>query len=107
MSAKPVQLELPFDRPALRVIRGQGLKQPESLGSREAVTRVLLETGASLLLRQISNLRAQEINRKVEEILGLFDAVDQAPALMPSLNQELDDLESLMRETRNHRKRRT
>lgn len=105
LGEKPDQLELPFDRsPSLRLIRGGGDRPKEPLASREAVTRVLLETGVSLLLRQISSARAQEINRKVEEILGLFDSVDEIPALMPSLDRELNDLEMLMRETRSLRK---
>lgn len=87
--------------PGLRVIRGEGQRrQQEPLASRDAVARVLMEAGADLLLRRISPLRAQEIERKVDRVLDLFDRVDTAPVLMPVLKRHLDELEALMRETR-------
>lgn len=64
------------------------------------MVRVLVEAGADLLLRRISAERAEEIERKVDRVLRLFDQVDGAPVLMPVLKRQLDDLESLMRETR-------
>lgn len=87
-------------RPGLRVIQGGGQRTFEPLASRDAVVRVLIEAGADLLLRRISAERADEIERKVDRILRLFDQVDASPMLMPVLQRQLDDLEALMRETR-------
>lgn len=92
-------------RPGLRVIAGGGARVQERLSSRDAVVRVLVEAGADLLLRRISSERAAEIERTVNRVLHLFDRVDQVPALMPVLQRELDDLEALMRETREKRAR--
>jgi len=86
--------------PGLRVIRGEGQRRQEPLASRDAVARVLMEAGADLLLRRISPARAGEIERQVDRVLDLFDRVDKAPVLMPVLKRHLDDLEALMRETR-------
>lgn len=90
-------------RPAggLRVIKGEGQRRPdEPLASRDAVARVLMEAGVDLLLRRITPVRAAEIERQVDRVLNLFDRVDAAPLLMPVLRRHLDELESLMRETR-------
>src|SRR6218665_1720998 len=85
----------------LRVIKGGGQRrQDEPLASRDAVARVLMEAGVDLLLRRITPTRAAEIERKVDRGLELFDRVDAAPVLMPVLRRHLDDLEALMRETR-------
>ena len=85
----------------LRVIKGGGQRRPdEPLASRDAVARVLMEAGVDLLLRRISPARAAEIEKKVDRVLDLFDRVDAAPLLMPVLQRHLDDLEALMRETR-------
>ncbi len=92
-------------RPGLRVIAGGGARVQERLSSRDAVVRVLVDAGADLLLRRISSERAAEIERTVDRVLRLFDRVDQVPALMPVLQRELDDLEALMRETREKRAR--
>lgn len=100
------QLSLNFETqaPKLKVIRGLGQRRPdERLKSRDAVARVLVEAGADLLLRRISVERAEVIEREVDEILALFDAIDRHPALMPKLEQRLDGLEGLMRETRQAR----
>ncbi|MBZ4400058.1 hypothetical protein K8640_29440 [Myxococcus sp. XM-1-1-1] len=86
--------------PGLRVIQGEGRRKEEPLASRDAVARALMEAGADLLLRRISPARAQEIERKVDRVLDLFDRVDRAPVLMPVLKRHLDELEALMRETR-------
>nr|BDT33902.1 hypothetical protein MFMH1_35710 [Myxococcus sp. MH1] len=86
--------------PGLRVIQGEGRRKEEPLASRDAVARALMEAGADLLLRRISPARAQEIERKVDRVLDLFDRVDRAPVLMPVLKRYLDELEALMRETR-------
>ncbi len=86
--------------PGLRVIRGQGQRRQEPLASRDAVARVLMEAGADMLLRRITPARAEEIERKVDRVLDLFDRVDVAPVLMPVLKRHLDELEALMRETR-------
>jgi hypothetical protein len=114
----PVQLELALAprRPAektaiapqathLRVIQGGGQRKHEPLNSRNAVVRVLVEAGADLLLRRISPERAMEIEQQVNEILDLFDRVDKTPELMPMLRRRLDNLESLMGETRDTRRR--
>lgn len=85
----------------LRIIEGGGQRrQDEPLVSRDAVARVLMEAGVDLLLRRISPARAAEIERKVDRVLDLFDRVDVAPLLMPVLQRHLDELEALMRETR-------
>lgn len=93
-------------RGGLRVIQGGGQRTHEALKSRDAVVRVLVEAGADLLLRRISAERADEIERKVDRILRLFDQVDSTPLLMPVLQRQLDDLEALMRETRSIRQAR-
>jgi hypothetical protein len=95
------QLELPLSSaPKLRVINGLGQKQIEPLADRDAVARVLIEAGADLLLRRISPERAEAIEREVDEVLALFDKVDGNPILMPVLQRKLDELEALVRETR-------
>jgi hypothetical protein len=86
--------------PKLRVIDGGGQRVREKLASRDAVVRVLVETGADMLLRRISVERAEAIQENVARILDLFDAVDRAPELLPELQRELDGLERLMTETR-------
>ena len=96
------QLELPL-QPRFKVINGLGQKKIEALSSRDAVARVLIETGADLLLRRISPVRAEAIEGEVEEILSLFDRVDREPAVMAELQKRLDGLEALMRETRERR----
>lgn len=93
-------------RPRLRVIQGLGEKRDEALASRDAVARVLVEAGADLLLRRISPERAQAIEAEVDAILRLFDRVDANPLLLPVLTRRLDDLEAMMRETRQVRRRR-
>lgn len=112
-----MQLELPFSSspprpvaagaPALRLIRGEGARRPEPLQSRESVVRVLVETGADLLLRRISPERAGAIQRSVDQVLRLFDEVDGTPALLPVLRRELDALEALMTQTRQTKGRRS
>jgi hypothetical protein len=90
----------PKGAPHLRVINGEGRRTRESLQSREAVVRVLVEAGADLLLRRISPERAGEIQRSVDQVLRLFDEVDGTPALLPMLRREIDSLEELMQQTR-------
>lgn len=99
------QLEFPLDAPKLRVIQGLGQKKQEPLASRDAVARVLIEAGADLLLRRISSERAEAIEQEVDEILRLFDMVDDNRLLFPVLQRKLDALEQLMRETREKRRR--
>lgn len=84
----------------LRLTTGGGTKADEQLTSRDAVVRVLIETGADLLLRRISPTRAEEIQRTVDEILCLFDEVDETFDRWPRLKTRLDFLEALMTETR-------
>jgi hypothetical protein len=101
------QLELPLKQaPKLKVIQGLGQRTIEPLADRDAVARVLIEAGADLLLRRISSVRAEAIEQAVDEVLALFDQVDHTPALMPVLQQKLDDLEALARETRDLRSQR-
>jgi hypothetical protein len=100
---KASQLELPLT-PRLKVINGLGQKKPaERLSSRDAVARVLIEAGADMLLRRISPQRAEAIEQDVEEILALFDRVEEDPRALPELAKRLDQLEGLMRETRERR----
>lgn len=89
--------------PKLRVIRGMGQKKQEPLASRDAVARVLIEAGADLLLRRISPERAECIEEHVEAVLRLFERLDQEPALFETLQGKLDELESLMQDTRQKR----
>lgn len=98
------QLDLPL-APKLRVIDGLGQKKTEPLLTRDAVARVLMEAGADLLLRRISHERAEVIEKQVDEILELFDRVDDNRLLFPVLQKKLDALETLMQETREKRGR--
>jgi hypothetical protein len=100
---KATQLELPLT-PRLRVIKGLGQKKrAERLDSRDAVARVLIEAGADMLLKRISPERAEAIEQDVEEVLALFDRVEDDPRSFPELARKLDALEGLMRETRERR----
>jgi hypothetical protein len=98
----PNQLQLAL-APRLKVIAGLGQRAAEPLPSRDAVARVLMEAGADLLLRRISDERAGEIEHRVDEVLELFDRVDRHPLFRPVLQRKLDELEALMRETRDKR----
>jgi len=98
------QLSLPLG-PRLAVLQGGGQRRADRLDNRDAVARVLIEAGADLLLRRISHLRAEAIEAEVEAVLALFDQVDAQPAKLPELQRRLDDLEALMRETRERRGR--
>lgn len=115
--SNPEQLEFPFAdsstdsaaaktsaRSTFRVIEGGGERQQEPLLSRDAVVRILVETGADLLLRRISSERAEAIQREVDTILVTFDRVDRQPELMPMLERQLLNLEQLMSETRSLRR---
>lgn len=100
------QLEFSLNAaPKLRVIQGLGQKKQEALASRDAVARVLIEAGADMLLRRISPERAELIEHEVDEILRLFDLVDDNRLLFPVLQRKLEALETLMRETREKRRR--
>ena len=101
------QLELNLkSAPKLRVIEGLGQKKQEPLASRDAVARVLVEAAADMLLRRFTPERAEHIEKAVDDILELFDRVDDNRLLFPVLQRKLDDLEQLMRETRDNRGRR-
>lgn len=100
----PRQMELALP-PRLKVLSGEGRRAQEPLESRDAVARVLMEAGADLLLRRISDERAAEIEGRVNEVLELFDRVDRHPLFMAVLKRKLDELEALMRETRQKRRR--
>lgn len=92
--------QLTFDlRPRLKVLRGDGQRRADPMASRDAVARVLLDAGTDLLLRRISVPRAEAIEREVNEVLALFDAVDRTPSLMGQLERRLADLEALVAET--------
>jgi len=98
------QLQLSLQaRPKLKVINGLGQKKHERLASREAVARVLVGAGADLLLRRISPERAEVIERAVDEVMALFDAVERNRSLMPRLEKKLADLEALVRESESRR----
>ena len=84
----------------LRLLRGGNRRAEERLNSRDTVIRILIESGADLLLRRISAARAREIQRAVDEILLLFDQVDASPERIPLLRKQLDALERLMNDTR-------
>ena len=98
------QLSLPLG-PRLAVLEGGNQPRPDRLVDRDAVARVLLEAGADLLLRRISPVRAEAIEQEVEAVLALFDQVDAQPAKLPLLEKRLDELEALVRETRERRGR--
>src|SRR3954468_19198715 len=107
MKDPTTQLELPLTSPPrLKLIRGEGQRRLEPLDNRDAVARVLIEAGADLLLRRISPQRAGFIEGQGEEVLQLFDRVDKEPQVLPTLKRRLDDLEGLMRQTRETRVRR-
>jgi hypothetical protein len=89
-----------LSKKTFRIIVGGGEWAEERLTNRQAVIRVLIGAGADLLLRRISPQRAGEIQRRVDEILVLFDRVDDSPNLMPVLQNRLDKLEVFMQETR-------
>ena len=99
------QLDLDL-QPKLRLIKGLGQKQTEPLASRDAVARVLIEAGADMLLKRISAERAEVIEQQVDHILNLFDAVERDKTKFAELAARLDELEVLMRETREKRVRR-
>ena len=84
----------------MRLIAGGGTKADEQLTSRDAVVRVLIETGVDLLLRRISPTRAEAIQQTVDEILCLFDEADETLDRWTRLKTRLDFLEALMTETR-------
>lgn len=89
--------------PQLRLIQGGGQRREESLETRDAVARVLMEAGVDLLLKRITPLRAETIEREVDAVLALFDRVDAQPVLAPLLERRLDALEELVDETRERR----
>lgn len=100
------QLPLPLTSPPkLRVIQGEGQRKHEPLTNRDAVARVLIEAGADMLLRRISPERAQVIEELVDEVLELFDRVDRDAGALSVLQPKLDELEALVSETRQTRKR--
>ena len=84
----------------LRLLRGEGEKQPEALTSRDAVVRILIEAGADLLLRRISVERAEHIECCVNRVLYLFDLAEAQPEQLTALQAQLEELELLMRESR-------
>ena len=107
MIKDPRQLELSLaNKPRLTLIKGEGRRTEEPLDNRDAVMRVLIEAGADLLLRRISPERAEFIEERVDEVLALFDRVDREPGAIAELKKRLDDLEGLMRQTRETRVRR-
>ena len=59
-----------------------------------------------MLLRRISPERAEFIEAQVEDSLALFDRVDREPSVFVELKRKLDDLEVLMRQTRESKVRR-
>jgi hypothetical protein len=97
----------PAPPPRLKLIQGLGQKRPaEKLVDRNAVARCLIEAASDMLLNRISSDRAEEIEKQVDEILTLFDRVDDNRLLFPVLEKKLNALELLMNETREKKVRR-
>jgi hypothetical protein len=101
----------PVARPAggsparpFRVIKGEGQGRDETLRSRDDVARLLVAAAADMMLKRISVERADEIQRRVNRVMRLFDKVDQDPVVMALLRRELDDLEAIWREGQRKRK---
>ena len=109
--AEPMQAERSVPREAppaprsLRLIQGEGKARNEKLKSRDDLARVLVGAAGDMLLKRISAPRANEITRRVEKLLALFDRVDDEPMLEPVLRRELDVLEDLLRDSRAKAKR--
>ncbi len=82
--------------PRLKVISGLGQKKAEPLDNRDAVARLLAQTGAALLLKHVSPERAETINDLVEEVLVLFERVETEPMFVKVLERKLGELESLV-----------
>jgi hypothetical protein len=87
-----------------RVIRGEGQKRDETLHSRDDVVRLLVGSACDLLLKRISPDRANEIQRRVDRIMRLFDRVPADPVATALLRRELDDLEGLYRDGQSQRR---
>jgi len=103
--SEPSEKLLPSGRThGLQLIMGKGEKQSEALNSRDAVVRVLIEAGADLLLRRISVERAEHIERCVDHILYLFDLAQEQPEQLAALQTQLEELESLMQESRERKR---
>jgi hypothetical protein len=91
----------------LRVIQGGGQKKTERPSSRDAVIRVLVSTGADLLLRRISSQRAEAIQRHVDLVLEAFDLVDRDASEMPILESRLNELQDLMSHAESQKRQRS
>jgi len=103
-ASRSVPRESPAPR-RLRLIQGEGRGRAEKLRSRDDLARVLVGAAGDMLLRRISAPRGNEIQRRVEKLLNLFDRVDREPLLEPVLRRELDGLEELLREHKPARSR--
>ncbi|MBS2030771.1 MAG: hypothetical protein JST54_22895 [Deltaproteobacteria bacterium] len=89
----------------MRLIQGEGKGRQEKLRSRDDLARVLVGAAGDMLLKRISAPRANEITKRVEKLLALFDRVDREPMLEPVLRRELDVLEELLRDSKAKAKR--
>ncbi len=87
-----------------RVIRGEGQKRDETLRSRDDVARLLVAAAADMMLKRISVERADEIEKRIDKVMRLFDMVDRNPVMMALLRRELDELEAIWREGQRKRK---
>ena len=110
-SAAPTQLDLPLrERPALRVIQGQGegsghrrghlvgLPHPEldpRLPSRDEITLILLQASADLVAGRLSPVMAAAIREAAEEALFALEASERDPHLQPSFVRAARALEEL------------
>jgi len=106
---KQAERNVPREAPpaprSLRLIQGEGRGRQDKLKSRDDLARVLVGAAGDMLLKRISAPRANEITKRVEKLLALFDRVDREPLLEPVLRRELDQLEALLRESRAKAKR--
>ena len=72
--------------------------------------RVLIEAGADVLLRRITPERAHDIEKRVTQLMALFEAAKsstpQQAQKKAQLHAELEALERLMSETRLRKKAR-
>jgi hypothetical protein len=88
----------------LRLIEGLGQPRVERIDSRDAVARLLVKAGSDVLLRRLSPVRAEAIGGAVDEILRLFDRVENEPLFAKVLEGKLSALEQLVRETPTRKK---
>lgn len=107
------QLELPIDAPrsppgprpvaapaqrSFRVIKGEGKKRSETLKTRDEVVRLLCAAAADVMLHRLTPDRGNEIQKRVDKIMRLFDRPADDLVARELLRRELDELEKVYRE---------